>query len=74
MLNAKGEVLISSLEDAEVGELFSNDTIVNEISEERSGYRVLSSDGGSKIYFFVQMGNAGWYYVVEGLELELLPE
>ncbi len=74
ILNAKGEVLISSLEDTEVEELFSNDTIVNEILEERSGYRVLPFDNGSKVYFFVQMGNAGWYYVVEGLEQELLPE
>lgn len=74
MLNAKGEILISSLEKTETGELFANEIIVNEILEERSGYRVLPSDDGPKVYFFVQMGNAGWYYVVEGLETELLPE
>ena len=74
ILNEKGEILISSLETATTGELFSNEIIVNEIREERSGYRVLPTDDGAKVYFFVQMGNAGWYYVVQGLETELLPE
>ena len=74
ILNAKGEVLISSLEAAKTGSLFSNDIIVNEILEERSGYRVLPTNDGARVYLFVQMGNAGWYYVIQGLEKELLPE
>lgn len=74
LLNSKGEILVASLDSSKTGDTFYNPVIVNEILEHRSGYRVLNTEDGKRLYFFVQMGNAGWYYVVQGREKELLPE
>jgi serine/threonine protein kinase len=74
LLNSEGEILVSSLESSKTGDIFYENIIVNEILERRSGFRVLATEEGRRLYFYVQMGNAGWYYVVQGLEKELLPE